>query len=104
LGNRPYQGFTNFLVIARDNGFALEDIIHKMTGKIAERFKMPGRGTLEKGNAADITVFDLHALSVEPDNPTFTSDGIKYVLVNGIKVVDAGVFIPVKAGQVLRKA
>jgi N-acyl-D-aspartate/D-glutamate deacylase len=99
-----YQGFTNFLVLARDNGFALEDIIHKMTGKTAERFKMPGRGTLEKGNVADITVFDLSALKVVPDNPTFTSDGIKYVFVNGVRVVDDGVFIPVKAGQVLKKS
>ena len=99
-----YQGFTNFLVIARDNGFALEDIIHKMTGKTAERFKMDGRGVLEKGNAADITVFDLHGLSVEPDNHTFTSDGIKYVFVNGVKVVSEEGFTPAKAGRLLRKA
>jgi len=98
-----YQGFTNFLVIARDNGFALEEIIHKMTGKTAERFKMDGRGVLEKGYAADVTVFDLHGLKVETDNPTFASDGIKHVFVNGVKVVSEGVYTPAKAGQVLRK-
>jgi len=98
-----YQGFTYFLTKARDNNLPLEETIYKMTGKISERFKITGRGTLEKDNVADITVFDLSALNVESDNPTFISPGIKYVFVNGVKVVNNEVFTPVKAGKILRK-
>ena len=98
-----YQGFTNFLKIARDNNLALEKIIYKMTGKTAERFQINDRGTLEEGNAADITVFDLNALNTDMNNSTHVSEGIKYVFVNGVKVVNNGIFNPVKAGKILSK-
>ena len=56
----------------------------------AERFQMKGRGLLEKGYAADITVFDWK--NVKDNNTEKTTDarpdGIEMVFINGQQVVD----------------
>lgn len=98
-----YQGFPYFLQRAKDNSMPLEQIVHKMTGKTAERFGISHRGILAEGNFADITVFDYDGLEVNPDVPDFTPKGIKYVMVGGTFVVDDGKFGSRKAGRVILK-
>jgi N-acyl-D-amino-acid deacylase len=61
-----------------------------MTGASAERFQMQRRGLLERGYAADITVFDWKKVK---DNNTEKKtdarpDGIEMVFINGRQVVD----------------
>lgn len=72
--------------------FSLEDAVHKMTQRCAERFKMAGRGVLREGAQADLVVFDAATVG---DRATFTDPhqrctGIEHVLVNGVAVVRHG--------------
>jgi N-acyl-D-amino-acid deacylase len=74
-----------------------------MTGKTAERFRIPNRGLLEAGYYADITIFDYENLHVEPQIPDFTPKGIQYVFVNGVAVVDNGNYNPLQKGKMILK-
>ena len=56
--------------------------IRKMTGAVADRFSIPGRGYVKPGYFADLTVFDEQALrNGVPDQSK--SFGIERVYVNG---------------------
>ncbi len=84
----------------------LEDAIRKMTSLPAATFQFAGRGLLRPGNWADVVVFDPETVQ---DTATFNDphhypEGIPYVLVNGILVIDQGRHTRAKAGQALRHA
>ena len=69
----------------------LEDAVRKMTAFPAQRLGLADRGVLREGLKADIAVFDPDAVR---DRSTFEqphqySEGIDYVFVNGVAVVDA---------------
>ncbi len=98
-----YQGYPNFLLNARAWGVPTERVIHKMTGGIAERFGMKERGMLKAGYFADVTVFDPNALRVKLEQPDFSPEGIRHVLVNGDFAVRDGQYISQRAGRVLRR-
>lgn len=99
-----YQGFPYFLQRAKDNSIPLESVIHKMTGKTADRFGIKDRGVLKEGGYADVTVFDYDGVKVDPSVPDFTPGGIKHVYVNGTAAVKDGVYVTQHAGRiVLRK-
>ncbi|MCL2864787.1 MAG: amidohydrolase family protein [Lachnospiraceae bacterium] len=98
-----FQGLPYFLIKAREANLPLEKIIHKMSGKTAERFGLPSRGILKSGNFADITVFDFKKLSVDLKTPNATPNGITYVFINGNIVVDNGVYTPSTCGQMVLK-
>ena len=98
-----YQGFPYFLVRAREHDIPLESVIHKMTGKTAERFSVKERGTLAAGNYADITVFDYAGVKVDPAVPDFTPQGIKHVYVNGTAAVKDGSYLTQRAGKLILK-
>ncbi|MEQ8789254.1 MAG: D-aminoacylase [Pirellulaceae bacterium] len=72
--------------------FSLEDAVHKMTQRCAERFKMPGRGVLTEGAFADVVVFDAATVGDHAtfDQPHQTCTGIEQVLVNGVAVIRDG--------------
>jgi dihydroorotase/N-acyl-D-amino-acid deacylase len=54
-----YGTFPKFLSKARERGsISLEEVVHKMTGAAAARFRIPNRGCLKEGGAADVGVFD----------------------------------------------
>ena len=82
----------------------LEDAIRKMTSANAEKISLSGRGRIQVGYLADITVFDAATVA---DRATFTDPhqyavGIPYVIVNGQVVLDAGVHTGALPGRVLR--
>ena len=84
---------------------SLEDAVRKMTSFPAARLGLGDRGLLRPGMAADITVFDPATVT---DRSTFTdphhySEGIRFVLVNGVLVVDKGTLTGARPGQVLRR-
>ncbi|MDM0111939.1 D-aminoacylase [Variovorax sp. J22R133] len=85
----------------------LEEAIHKMTGMSAMRFRIPGRGLLQAGCAADVVVFDPQRVK---DGATFEqprqfSEGIEQVWVNGVLSYTAqGRATGVRAGRFVRRA
>jgi dihydroorotase/N-acyl-D-amino-acid deacylase len=83
---------------------ALEDAIRKMTSFPASRLGLADRGLLRPGMAADVTIFDPAAVT---DRSTFTdphhySEGVHYVLVNGVLVVNQGAHTGARPGKALR--
>lgn len=92
--------------VREEHVLTLEDAVRKMTSLPADRLGLEDRGRLEEGRVADITVFDPATVV---DRATFEDphqypDGIPYVIVNGIPIVDGGIFGSVRPGRVLRKA
>ena len=89
---------------ARDRGLlTLEQAVHKMTGLSARRFGLVGRGLLQPGAAADITLFDAAQVA---DRASYTEPqeapvGIMLVAVNGQVVVEHGEVVQQHAGQLL---
>ena len=83
----------------------LEDAIHKMTGFPAQRMGMKDRGLVKEGLTADLVIFDPETVM---DNSTWEDphqypDGIPYVLVRGVPVVDEGKHTAARPGKVLRR-
>jgi N-acyl-D-amino-acid deacylase len=83
---------------------SLETAVHKMSGFVAERYRLRDRGTLKVGNAADLVVFDPETVA---DRSTWTEPrlepvGIDHVIVNGVAVTDHGRWTGALPGQVLR--
>ena len=81
----------------------LEEAIRKMTSLPATHFKLPGRGTIRAGYAADLVLFDPKTVA---DTATFEAPhsyaaGIPYVLVNGVVVVSNGTQTDARPGQVI---
>ena len=85
--------------------FSLEEAVRKMTGAAAERLGWRDRGTVHRGAAADLVVFDPTRLrdTASFETPARAPEGIESVLVNGDVVLDAGRYdASARAGAVLR--
>jgi N-acyl-D-amino-acid deacylase len=90
----------------RDEGlFDLSAAIKKMTSIPADRFGLAGRGRVQPGCSADITVFDHSTINdratYEERNPP---EGIEWVLVNGEIAVTPTGLSSALAGHVLIRA
>jgi N-acyl-D-amino-acid deacylase len=92
----------------------LEEAIRKMTSFPAQRFRLLDRGALRPGLKADLVVFDLdrvrdRATNLYPHSfpfeniPHAAPEGIDWVLVNGVPVLEEGVPTAALPGQVLRR-
>ena len=104
---RNYGAFARKLALyVRDRGaVTLEHAIRSMTSLPAAVFGMHDRGVLREGAAADILIFDP-AKVVERStyvDPHHHAEGMTYVVVNGIVVIDNEKFTASLPGQVLRK-
>ena len=104
---RNYGAFARKLSrYVRERGtVGLEFAIRSMTSLPASVFGFRERGVIREGAVADIAVFDPSAVR---DRATYTdphhlSEGMSYVLVNGVVVLDNGVFTTAMPGVVLRK-
>ncbi len=85
-----YGAYPKFLALSREGrGLPLEETVNKMTGAVADRFSLKGRGYLREGCAADITVFNAATVAHNGDEPV-RPRGIEYVYINGKKVVSGG--------------
>ena len=71
----------------------LEEAVHKVTEKPATAFHLHGRGRIEAGYLADITVFDPGMIHTDAtyEKPDVVPSGIRAVLREGNMVVDSGV-------------
>lgn len=63
----------------------LEEAVHKITERPADRFNLRGRGKLAPGAQADITVFDAAEVDSPAtyEQPELPAVGVRYVLRNG---------------------
>ncbi len=82
----------------------LPDMIRKMTSLPAEKLGLKTRGTIALHMAADLVLFDYATIN---DRSVFTDphqfpEGIPFVIVNGVVVVDNGTATTAKPGVVMR--
>lgn len=82
----------------------LELAVRKMTSLAAQRVGLLDRGLLRPGMAADITVFDPHAVADRAtfERPHQLSAGIEHVFVNGQAVLRRGALTAARPGRGLR--
>ncbi len=103
----PYRGHVEYLVhhVREKKTLPLEEAVHKMSGKPAQRFGLEGRGSIREGSYADIVVFDAATVNSGStfEHPAVYPDGIDSVLVNGRLVVDHGAHTGTRAGKVLAR-
>ncbi len=92
-------------VYVRDRGLLkLEDAVRKMTSLNAAKVGLRDRGTLRAGAFADVTIFNADTVI---DKSTYTSpfaysEGIEFVIVNGVVVLDRGKHTDAMPGKALR--
>ncbi len=82
----------------------LEEAVRKMTSLPASRMRLVDRGVLRPGMRADLVAFDpgtVRERSTYAD-PIHYSEGIPYVAVNGVLVVDEGRITAARPGRALR--
>ncbi|MFB0518955.1 MAG: amidohydrolase family protein, partial [Acidobacteriota bacterium] len=91
---RNYGAFPRFLglYVREKKLLTLPEAIKKITSMPAAKIGLKDRGSVQKGNFADIVIFDPQTIS---DQATYTDSeqypaGIDYVIVNGKIVVDHG--------------
>jgi N-acyl-D-amino-acid deacylase len=74
-----------------------------MTGQSAATLGLADRGVLRPGAAADVVVFDPETVAdlATYEDPHRYPAGLPWVWVNGLAVVEAGVFQSQPAGRVL---
>ena len=102
---RAYGTFPRILskYVREDKALTLEDAIRKFTALPAQRMHLTDRGVLKSGMWADIVIFDPATVRDRAtfDNPNQLSEGMEYVLVNGVPVIDEGKMTGALPGRVL---
>jgi N-acyl-D-aspartate/D-glutamate deacylase len=103
---RGFGAFPRVLAkyVREENVIPLPEAIRKLTSLPAGILRLPKRGRIEVGYAADVAVFDPETIQ---DTATFTeplsySVGIDQLLVNGELVIRGGELTPALPGKVLR--
>ena len=102
---RAYGTFPRILrkYVREEKKLTLEDAIRKFTALPAQRMRFADRGVLKAGMWADVVVFDpetIHDVATF-ENPNQLSEGMRFVLVNGVPVIDEGKMTNVLPGKVL---
>lgn len=103
---RAYGTFPRILskYVREDKALSLENAIRKFSALPAQRMRLADRGVLKTGMWADVVVFDPATVRDRAtfDNPNQLSDGMEFVLVNGVPVIDQGKMTGALPGKVLR--
>ena len=83
----------------------LEDAIRKFTSLPAARMRFADRGVLKTGMWADVVVFDPETVRdlATFDQPNQLSEGMRFVLVNGVPVIEEGKMTNALPGKVLTR-
>lgn len=82
----------------------MEEAIRKLTSLPATNLDLKKRGSLKKGNYADVIVFDPMEIKdlATYEKPHKYSKGMIHVFVNGVQVLNDGVHTGTKPGRVIR--
>jgi N-acyl-D-amino-acid deacylase len=102
---RAYGNFARLLgkYVRDEHVIPLEEAVHRLSGLPATNLELDGRGFIREGMFADIAVFDPAAIA---DRATFEQPhqyavGMRYVLVNGVVVLQQGEHTGAKPGRKL---
>ena len=102
---RAYGTFPHVLrkYVREDKTITLEDAIRKFSALSAQKMRLADRGVLKQGMWADIVVFDPDTIrdTATFDNPNQLSDGMRFVLVNGVPVIEEGKMTNALPGKVV---
>jgi len=105
---RAYGTFPRILrkYVREEKKLTLEDAIRKFSALPAQRMRLADRGVLKAGMWADVVVFDPVTVRdvATFENPNQLSQGMEFVLVNGVPVIDQGKMTGARPGKVLRGA
>jgi N-acyl-D-amino-acid deacylase len=90
--------------VREDKLLTLEDAVRKCSALPAQRMRLTDRGVLKNGMWADVVIFDADKIRdlATFDNPNQLSEGMDYVLVNGVPVIEQGKMTNALPGKVLR--
>jgi dihydroorotase/N-acyl-D-amino-acid deacylase len=103
---RAYGTFPRILskYVREEKALTLEDAIRKFSALPAQRMRLTDRGVLKAGMWADVVIFDSATVHDRAtfDDPNQLSEGMEYVLVNGVPVIDQGKMTNARPGKVLR--
>lgn len=103
---RAYGTFPRILrkYVREEHLLTLEDAIRKFSALPAQRMRFTDRGVLKQGMAADIVIFDPATIRdlATYEQPNQFSQGMEFVLVNGVPVIADGKMTGALPGQVLR--
>jgi dihydroorotase/N-acyl-D-amino-acid deacylase len=103
---RAYGTFPRILrkYVREEHALTLEDAIRKFTALPAQRMRFTDRGVLKQGMAADVVIFDPATIRdlATFEQPNQLSQGMDYVLVNGVPVIAGGKMTGALPGKVLR--
>ena len=105
---RAYGTFPRILskYVRDEKALTLEDAVRKFSALSAQRMRLADRGVLKAGMCADVVIFDPATVRDRAtfDDPNQLSEGMEYVLVNGVPVIDQGKMTGALPGKVLRGA
>jgi len=105
---RAYGTFPRILrkYVREEHVLTLPDAIRKFTALPAQRMRLTDRGVLKKGMWADVVIFDPATIRdlATYDEPNQLSQGMEFVLVNGVPVIANGKMTGALPGKVIRGA
>jgi N-acyl-D-amino-acid deacylase len=103
---RAYGTFPRILrkYVREERKLSLEEAIRKFSALPAQKMRLADRGVLKNGMWADIVIFDPATIRDRAtfENPNQLSEGMQFVLVNGIPVIEDGKQTEALPGKVLR--
>jgi len=103
---RAYGTFPRILgkYVREETKLSLEDAVRKFSALAAERMRLTDRGVWKAGMWAEIVVFDPASIRdlATFENPNQLAQGMDFVLVNGVPVIDQGRMTGARPGRVLR--
>ena len=103
---RAYGTFPRILAkyVREEKKLPLEEAIRKFSALPAQRMRLTDRGVLKAGMWADVVIFDPGKIRdiATFEKPNQLSEGMEYVLVNGVPVIDQGRMTGALPGKVLR--
>lgn len=105
---RAYGTFPRILrkYVREEHVLTLEDAVRKFSSLPAQRMRLVDRGVLKQGMWADVVIFDPATIKdlATFEQPNQLSQGMEFVLVNGVPVIAEGKMTGVLPGKVLRGA
>lgn len=103
---RKYGTFPRILglYVRHKHVLTLEQAVHRSSALPAKALGIPQRGTVARGNFADLVVFDPATIIDRStyEEPTKLATGVQWVLVNGVVAVEKGEGTGTLAGRALR--
>jgi len=103
---RAYGTFPRILrkYVREEHALTLEDAIRKFSALPAQRMRFTDRGVLKQGMWADVAIFDPATIRdlATFEQPNQLSQGMDFVLVNGVPVIAGGKMTGALPGKVIR--